>query len=113
MDPTYSAYMANSFGEQLKALREAGGMTQAELAIKVGKSEPYVSNLETGHRRAPRNGIQLWADALGLHGRIRIRFIELAMATHLPAEYQPVYLATLKRLDRLEAQAMNQLRTDG
>ena len=42
-----------SFGAQLKALREAAGFTQDELATIAGLSVHAVSALERGQRRRP------------------------------------------------------------
>src|SRR5215510_8500473 len=42
-----------SFGAQLKALREAAGFTQDELATVAGLSVHAVSALERGERRRP------------------------------------------------------------
>src|SRR6266550_676616 len=42
-----------SFGAQLKALREAAGLTQEELATIAGLSVHAVSALERGQRRRP------------------------------------------------------------
>ena len=44
---------AGSFGAQLKALREAAGFTQEELATIAGLSVHAVSALERGERRRP------------------------------------------------------------
>src|SRR6476661_10533271 len=44
---------AGSFGGQLKALREAAGFTQEELATIAGLSVHAVSALERGERRRP------------------------------------------------------------
>ena len=43
-----------SFGAQLKALREAAGFTQEELATIAGLSVHAVSALERGQRRRPQ-----------------------------------------------------------
>src|SRR5262245_25565162 len=45
---------AGSFGSQLKALREAAGFTQEELATIAGLSVHAVSALERGERRRPQ-----------------------------------------------------------
>jgi len=47
---------AGSFGAQLKALREAAGFTQEELATVAGLSVHAVSALERGQRRRPHAG---------------------------------------------------------
>src|SRR5580765_6479637 len=45
---------AGSFGSQLKALREAAGFTQEQLATIAGLSVHAVSALERGERRRPQ-----------------------------------------------------------
>ena len=39
--------------QQIKKLREAHGLTQVELADKVGVAQAYVSALENGSRKNP------------------------------------------------------------
>lgn len=38
----------NSFGKQIKSVRKAKGLTQAQLAEKIGRSEKHISKIETG-----------------------------------------------------------------
>jgi transcriptional regulator with XRE-family HTH domain len=40
-------------GKRIKKLREARGLTQAELADKVGVTQVYISSLESGARKNP------------------------------------------------------------
>lgn len=42
-----------TFGEQLKALRSAAGLTQASIAESIGVSNTYISALESGRKAAP------------------------------------------------------------
>lgn len=54
--------------EKLKHLREKAGISQNALAIVIGKSQPYVWNVESGRRSlTARDTIFAWADALGVH----------------------------------------------
>jgi DNA-binding XRE family transcriptional regulator len=41
-------FMANAIGDSLRAAREHAGLTQAELAKKLRKTQPMVSGAETG-----------------------------------------------------------------
>jgi len=41
----------NEVSRALKALREAAGITQAELAVKLGTQQSFVSKYEAGERR--------------------------------------------------------------
>ena len=45
------------FGERLRALREARGVSQAELARALHVSPAYLSALEHGHRGRPSPGL--------------------------------------------------------
>ena len=61
-----------SFGAQLKALREAAGYTQEELATIAGLSVHGVSALERGERRRPHvETVRALSAALDLSGPIR------------------------------------------
>ena len=56
-----------SFGERLRRLREAAGLTQEELAGAAGLTPNAVSDLERGRRRRPYpHTVRSLADALGL-----------------------------------------------
>src|SRR4029450_7760300 len=61
-----------SFGVQLKALREAAGFTQEELATIAGLSVHAVSELERGRRRRPHvDTVRALSAALDLTGATR------------------------------------------
>src|SRR5688500_7339688 len=55
------------FGERLRNLREAAGLTQEELAQRAGLTAKAVSALERGERKRPYpHTVRSLADALGL-----------------------------------------------
>ncbi|MGW9251198.1 helix-turn-helix domain-containing protein [Streptomyces albidoflavus] len=54
-----------TFGAVLKALREAGGLTQEECAARVGYSAAYVAKIEQGKRFPPEALSGRAAEALG------------------------------------------------
>ena len=61
-----------SFGTRLKALREAAGFTQEELATIAGLSVHAVSALERGERRRPHvETVRALSAALDLTGSAR------------------------------------------
>lgn len=63
---------SQSFGAQLKALREAAAFTQEELATIAGLSVHAVSALERGQRRRPHpETIRALSAALDLTGPVR------------------------------------------
>ena len=77
-----------SFGAQLKALREAAGYTQEELATIAGLSVHGVSALERGERRRPHvETVRALSAALDLTGTARDGFLRSARA---PAEHAAV-----------------------
>ena len=70
-----------SFGAQLKALREAAGFTQEELATIAGLSVHAVSALERGERRRPHvETVRALSAALDLTGAARDAFVGSARA---------------------------------
>jgi predicted ATPase/DNA-binding XRE family transcriptional regulator len=76
-----------SFGAQLKALREAAGFTQEELATIAGLSVHAVSALERGERRRPHpETVRALSAALDLTGAARDALAATARAhTHATA----------------------------
>jgi predicted ATPase/DNA-binding XRE family transcriptional regulator len=63
------------FGDLLRQLRNAAGLTQEDLAERAGLSSDTISLLERGeHRRPHRYTMQSLAEALGLSQRNRVRF---------------------------------------
>src|SRR6476620_11989187 len=70
-----------SFGAQLKALREAAGFTQEELATIAGLSVHGVSALERGERRRPHvETVRALCAALDLTAETRDALLERARA---------------------------------
>ena len=72
---------SRSFGAQLKALREAAGFTQEELATIAGLSVHAVSALERGERRRPHvETVRALSAALDLTGATRDGLVASARA---------------------------------
>src|SRR5215217_1671681 len=70
-----------SFGAQLKALRDAAGYTQEELATIAGLSVHGVSALERGERRRPQTEtVRALSAALDLTGTARDALLRSAWA---------------------------------
>src|SRR5258705_10694263 len=79
-----------SFGAQLKALREAAGFTQEELATIAGLSVHAVSALERGERRRPHvDTVRALSAALDLTGAARDALVVSARAAAPTAADQP------------------------
>src|SRR5438552_7888321 len=70
-----------SFGAHLKALRDAAGFTQEELATIAGLSVHAVSSLERGQRRRPHvDTVRALSAALDLTGSTRDALVKSARA---------------------------------
>src|SRR6516164_2158586 len=70
-----------AFGAQLKALREAAGFTQEELATIAGLSVHGISALERGERRRPHvDTVRALSAALDLTGPARDALLNSARA---------------------------------
>lgn len=52
-------------GQRLRALREAAGLSQPELASRMGVGQPRISRIETGAQRPSRSNVEDWARATG------------------------------------------------
>ena len=50
----------------IRSIREKKGMTLAQLAAKIGKTAPYLSDIERGNRRGSYETIAKIANALGI-----------------------------------------------
>lgn len=57
---------ASAFGERLAALRQARGLTQVQLADKIGSTQRAISRYETIADRAPAPVLAKLAKALGV-----------------------------------------------
>jgi predicted ATPase/DNA-binding XRE family transcriptional regulator len=106
-----------SFGAQLKALREAAGFTQEELATIAGLSAKGVSALERGERRRPHvETVRALSAALDVTGEIRDALIRSARAaaTHVsPQRHVSLPLAVTALLGReTEMQTLRQWLAD-
>ena len=53
-------------GLKIRAAREKAGMTLAQLAEKVGKTAPYLSDIERGNRRGSYATLSMIALVLGM-----------------------------------------------
>jgi transcriptional regulator with XRE-family HTH domain len=67
--PSMPTPSGGAFGDLLRQLRKAAGLTQAELAERAGLSVRGINDLERGARRTPRRDtVALLSDALDLVG---------------------------------------------
>jgi ribosome-binding protein aMBF1 (putative translation factor) len=66
------ASLAARVGEIVRDAREAAGLSQRELALRMRTSQPVVARIEAGHVAATLTSLQKIADAL--NGDINISF---------------------------------------
>lgn len=58
--------MIRTNGQKIRLAREKNGLTLAQLAEKVGKTAPYISDIERGNRRGSYETLERIASILGL-----------------------------------------------
>ena len=68
-----AAALAAEVGERVREAREAAGLTQRELARRMGTSQAAVDRLEAGGVAATLTTLQRVASALGLQVSIELR----------------------------------------
>jgi transcriptional regulator with XRE-family HTH domain len=58
--------MIRTNGQKIRVARERKGLTLAQLAEQVGKTAPYISDIERGNRRGSYETLERIAEVLGL-----------------------------------------------
>lgn len=58
--------MIRTNGQKIRVARERKGLTLAQLAEQVGKTAPYISDIERGNRRGSYKTLERIAEVLGL-----------------------------------------------
>ena len=66
---TRTIELRTTAGRWLRELRQKRGLSQRELAQKVGAQFTFVSQVESGRCRMPPERYLVWADALGMTPR--------------------------------------------
>lgn len=66
-----------AFGERVRALREAAGLTQVELAQRVGRAQSRISEMEGGRTMPDRETLERIATALQLSPAVRTEVTDL------------------------------------
>lgn len=74
------------FPLMIRKMRESAGLSQVEMAEKLGVSRPFYSNIELGKRRPPPDCLTHFADALQLAGPAREDFLAAGYLEHAPQE---------------------------
>ena len=65
--PPPSLPLRRQFGNRVRELRQASGVTQEEFADKCGFARTYMSRIETGGANPSIDAIKVLADALGVN----------------------------------------------
>lgn len=60
-----AATQENAWASRLRGLREASGLTQAQLAESLGRSQPSIAGIETGRQGITLSQAHDWARACG------------------------------------------------
>lgn len=63
---TLNQRTSNSFGQAVRALRVANGLTQEELADRAGLDRSYIGGVERGERNPSLSVIEKIAEGLGV-----------------------------------------------
>jgi putative transcriptional regulator len=71
---------ARVVGDELRRARKDAGLTQGQLADRLGLSPPYISNVESGRVNLTLGQLARFADALGADLQVRLPRIEIPVA---------------------------------
>lgn len=76
-------------GLYLKKLRESAGLTQRELAVKLGLNYyTFISQIESGKGRVPPDQYEKWAAALGVNVS---EFVRKLLVFYDPMTFQALF----------------------
>jgi hypothetical protein len=78
-----------AFGDNLRKHLAASKTTVLSFAGKVGHSQGFVSMIMAGKRTAPLDRMDRWCEAMGLRGKEKLLFKDLAAVTHVPHLFRP------------------------
>lgn len=87
LDESTKFWLMEQFRHQLKELREEHGMTQTEVAEKLGKDQVFISNCESGRRRI--DPVELLAFASVFEVSLQEMVEELDLDEALSRDYRP------------------------
>ena len=94
-------WQQTSFGDYLDVLLEAREYSVRSFARHIGVSPSTVTNYK--RRPPPADSIEGWADALGLRGEERDRFLELGWLANTPVYIRERYLRLEVEVNRLRS----------
>ena len=89
------------FGQRVRASRRALGLTQEELAEKVGISASFMGHIERGSRVASLETLVALCNVLQVSPQTLLQASLNALDVHLPSELGPEDRSRLRHLFRL------------
>ncbi len=91
-----------AFGKLLQQLIKATGKSVRAWCESAGTSQGQVSNVIAGRRTPSSEQLRHWADALGLGGEMRKRFMRLGWIAHMPEDAQPEFEALVRDIESMK-----------
>lgn len=91
----------NSFHADLKALRKRAGLTQTQLAERLGADQTTISLFELGKRDPPADTLEEWVRICG--GRIEIHHPGQISLSEVPSDVLPEVLSLVRSYLRAPA----------
>ena len=80
MDKAITSPAYNVFLRELRAARRAGGLTQIDVAEKLGETQSFVSKCERGERRLDVIELRAYCEAIGMPLRSFVDVLEQALS---------------------------------
>lgn len=80
-----SSPLSLSFGQSIRTLRQAQGLTQVEFSERCGFYQTYLSRVENGQANPTLNAMEVMANALGLTLFEMFYLMETALETSVSA----------------------------
>jgi len=96
ISPRFMAKTSSSFGKRLAQVRKARGITQTELATKIGVSQRVIAYYEKETNRPPAHLLPKIVKALGVSADV------LLGSQDLPAAPPATSKRLIKRIEKLE-----------
>lgn len=82
-------------------------LNQTEFGALTGHPRAFINQLLHSTRTPPLDEVDGWADKLGLTGRAKVRFVNLAALAHLPDSVAQRFITIIDEHDRLLADYQN------
>jgi transcriptional regulator with XRE-family HTH domain len=86
VDKSITSNDYRTFLRELRAARERCGLTQIDLASRLGETQSFVSKCERGERRLDISEVRLFCQAFGISLTTFARRLERALATNIPTK---------------------------